>query len=412
NRVFMGVFSPDGRYLLTAGRDNQARYWDLRSGRLVAPALRHDDEVFTVALTPDGRWALTGSRDGEVRAWDPRTGRPVTPALRLDNAAQYLVVAADGRYAIAAIASGTALTAFCLGDLIDPDASSVDDLVALGELASGHRVYDGELVGLTTAEWLARWRAYHPHRRDSGATNPDDDLGRHWQESERLVRAERWSAAIPHLNALIQAQPEATLLARRGRAFAELGRWAEAAADLGAAVGADPDNGEFRYHHALALLVAGDTDGYRRARAAALEWYGRTTDPDDAYHVARACVLSPEALVAPDTPVHLAELTPAQGDKPWGNYVLGLACYRAGQFDRAVRNLQEAEASSWHARAVTWPVLAMAHHRLGHGQEAQRWMTRTLSLGEAWVSNAAWWDRADFRLLRREAQTLIPTERP
>ena len=79
------------------------RLWNWRTGELACPALEHDDEVFDAAFSPDGRWLLTVGRDGTARIWDRRIGKPVTPCLSLSGRTMCRVfVTSDGAYAIVA----------------------------------------------------------------------------------------------------------------------------------------------------------------------------------------------------------------------------------------------------------------------------------------------------------------------
>ena len=71
------AFSPNGRYLLSAGHDKQLVLWEAATGRQIRKFEGHTEGVFTTAFSPDGRWALSGSPDNTVRVWDLATGREV-----------------------------------------------------------------------------------------------------------------------------------------------------------------------------------------------------------------------------------------------------------------------------------------------------------------------------------------------
>src|SRR5262249_22947469 len=66
----------------------------------------------------------------------------------------------------------------------------------------------------------------------------------------------------------------------------------------------------------------------------------------------------------------------------WHVNLLGAALYRAGRFEEAVTRLTEATELSCHPYRTnmlsTWFYLAMAHHRLGHVEEARRWLDQAV----------------------------------
>ena len=68
------AFSPDGRLLATASRDDTARLWDPATGEHLRTLTGHTDGVWGVAFSPDGRLLATASNDSTARLWDPATG--------------------------------------------------------------------------------------------------------------------------------------------------------------------------------------------------------------------------------------------------------------------------------------------------------------------------------------------------
>jgi WD40 repeat protein len=71
------AFSPDGRLVLTASIDGDARLWSVASGRTVHRLRFHVATVSQAAFSPDGRWVVTA---GPTTAgiWNVRTGDLLT----------------------------------------------------------------------------------------------------------------------------------------------------------------------------------------------------------------------------------------------------------------------------------------------------------------------------------------------
>jgi len=87
---------------------------------------------------------------------------------------------------------------------------------------------------------------------------------------------------------------------------------------------------------------------------------------------------------------------------------LGAALYRAGRFEDAIRRLEEGIQlrGGGQGNPFDWLFLAMAHHRLGHREEARRWLDRLRDY-QPTGSPDQFTQELELRLVRSEAEALI-----
>lgn len=70
-------FSPDGKSILSAGKDRTIKLWSFETGKEIRTFTGHTDEVTSVVFFPDGRYIVSGSADRTVRVWDVLSGKTV-----------------------------------------------------------------------------------------------------------------------------------------------------------------------------------------------------------------------------------------------------------------------------------------------------------------------------------------------
>jgi Flp pilus assembly protein TadD len=287
--------------------------------------------------------------------------------------------------------------------------------------ADGQRLASTSLNGQLMV-WVAGEQPAEEKTARLQGKNPSA-LAWHRREAEEAERSQQWFAVIFHLSPLIDARPgQSDLHARRGRAFAALGQWDQAARDFGKAVELGSGDLRLRHDHALVCVAVGDQARYREVCMGILADFGSTENADVANLAAWTCVLASSATEDLTQPLRLAEKVVAGKRSSAYLNTLGVALYRTGQFDLSIQRLNEAiQVHGKGGSAYDWLFLAMAHQRLGKAEEARKWLAKArhwidsaqnARSEEATGSGRPWNERLAIQLFRREAETLLKGAKP
>jgi WD40 repeat protein/serine/threonine protein kinase/tetratricopeptide (TPR) repeat protein len=265
---------------------------------------------------------------------------------------------------------------------------------------------------------------YEAQLREAVRRNPDNPLY-HNNLGRFLDDRGRPQDAVAAFSEAILLQPEnGEFRMWRGWAYADLGQWDKASADFVKAQECEQPHYQAWYSRAMLCLREGNQSGYRKICADMLQRFGKAKDRGAASMALWTCLLTPNAGADPAQLVRLAEKALAESLKDqWHANLLGVALYRAGRYEAAVKRLTEATSLNagpyWTNMLYTWFFLAMAQHRLGHADEAHRWLEKATRAteealrppeksGTAPGTIAPNWNRKlTLQLFRREAEELI-----
>jgi tetratricopeptide (TPR) repeat protein len=306
-------------------------------------------------------------------------------------------------------------------------AGSLKALMKAMELGDANSSDDWLILAM--AEWRldqkskAKQLFTHALHRIEADSKNDQELMRIRQEAASLIGLPEKPMTLPAASPfdgtsaytiLIEIEPEALwVYGLRGDTCANLKQWDQAAADLARACEDPAASFRVWYRQAAARLGANDLEGYRRVRSEILSRFAKTQSPGIASHLLYVSVVLPARADEAETMIDMGNL--GISASPGNPRVRGAANFRAGKYAFAIADLNES-AKVFPCRAWDWLFLSMAHHHLGHADEAKQCMkkatewidlanqNRTGGLASPWFG---WAESVEVEHLRREAKALV-----
>ncbi len=98
--VRSAALSPDGRFAVSGGDDDELRLWDIATGKQVRALTGHTDQVWSVAFSPDGKHILSSGDDRTVRLWEAASGKEVRRFTGHTDNVNRVAFSPDGRFAV------------------------------------------------------------------------------------------------------------------------------------------------------------------------------------------------------------------------------------------------------------------------------------------------------------------------
>ncbi len=107
--VFALAFSPDSKLLAWGGDGKDVHIWDLSTGKRKAQLDGHRGPVHGLAFSPTGRTLASAGADKTLRLWEVKTGLEIRRLRDHDDGVFWVTFANDGRTLVSAGHDGTVL---------------------------------------------------------------------------------------------------------------------------------------------------------------------------------------------------------------------------------------------------------------------------------------------------------------
>jgi eukaryotic-like serine/threonine-protein kinase len=350
--VLCVAFSSDGRFLATGGDENDrsVRLWNVATGQQLRTFAGHEGGVCSAVFSPDGRQLFTGSKDEMIRAWDVASGRSMGVHRGHAGTVPCLSLSPDGRR-----------LASC-GTDSDPTVRVWD--VSTGQELQTLRPNAGNICAV----------AFSPDGGRLAAALGGVVLV--WDARPLTAEVRRELLAADLLNQLL---PQVTSKEELVRLIGERSSIDTGVRDLALEMTRSMWRPRFVFGLANASIHRGSRFADARQWDKAIVEFSKAGElapkwPTNLKNLARLLANCDEAKVRdPKRAVELAEravkLQPRQG-MCWNT--LGVAQYRAGQWQAAIEALKKSADLRKGGDSFDWFFLAMANWQLGNKDAARQ----------------------------------------
>ncbi len=96
DRILSIAFSPEGKYLASAGKDNTVVLWEIRTGKMVFRLTRHSQTVNHLSFSPDGKILASASDDSNIILWNTEEGKEIKSFQAHSDGISLLQFSLDG----------------------------------------------------------------------------------------------------------------------------------------------------------------------------------------------------------------------------------------------------------------------------------------------------------------------------
>lgn len=90
-------FTPDGKHILTAGKDQTIRLWDTASGE-ESQTFQTNSGIASLDILPNGKQFVTGHDNGTISLWDFESSTPLRSMKGGEDTIMHVAVSPNGRF--------------------------------------------------------------------------------------------------------------------------------------------------------------------------------------------------------------------------------------------------------------------------------------------------------------------------